>query len=846
MTEPNIYTVGGTVQAGGGVYITRKADSELLELCQQGEIALVLSSRQVGKSSLMVRTAQQLEANDIRSVIIDLSTIGVQVTQNEWYLGILNEIKNTLNLKTDIFIWWEENAQLGSTQRLINFFHDVMLKEVDGRVVLFFDEIDSTLSIPFSDDFFASLRAIHNARSITDEFKRLSFVLVGVATPSDLIIDRKRTPFNLGRRVELADFTLEEARPLSLGLGKNPEMVLSWVFSWTGGHPYLTQRLCSHIAKHSETLTEQTLEAAVKQLFTGEQGWQDNNLQFVRDMLTKRAPNVHRILKIYKEIRAGKPTHDDERSLLKAHLKISGVVRRQERYLILRNRIYENAFDLAWIEQNTPPLTERRFVIASSLVTIAALITAAFFAYQAWTRPPAGRFELGFLAADNPPARLMNLAGLFALGGEENAFRARNLFNGLSQEQKLELFGPVNESAVKDQETVALGIYETLGFKPRVDKMGDELLVKIRDAMRESKPELASEASAWLQGRAHLNNKEYIDAKDALGHALLVNPNNPALYYDRARAFMGMGESYYPDALEDLNRMVLESPSRSAAARRLINGTTAFKAHWEANKQKYPLLAEVIPIKQVLIPAGEFPMGNDADVALAKCTEYSTECSRDWYKDEEPVHTVSLDAYYIDAYEVTNARYDECVQEGVCQHPTSLGSAKSESYFGAPAYANYPVIYVSWFYARTYCEWRGARLPTEAEWEKAARGSDGRTYPWGDEISCSTANYWGIEDSGCVGTTTEVGLYQSGKSPDGVYDMAGNVWEWVGDWFSSSYYNNSPVSNPLGPHSGEERVLRGGPWEGNHNRVRSANRGRRDPTFTSDFIGFRCARDVIP
>src|SRR5688572_21984862 len=171
MARSSIYTVGGTVQAGGGIYIKRKADDELLTLCRQAEIALVLSSRQVGKSSLMVRTAEQLEADNIRSVIIDLSAIGTQATQDEWYLGILNEINDTLHFKTDIFSWWKHHNQLGSTQRLTNFFRDVMLKEVEGRVVLFFDEIDSTLSIPFSDDFFAALRAVYNARSTSAEFK---------------------------------------------------------------------------------------------------------------------------------------------------------------------------------------------------------------------------------------------------------------------------------------------------------------------------------------------------------------------------------------------------------------------------------------------------------------------------------------------------------------------------------------------------------------------------------------------------------------------------------------------------------------------------------------------------
>jgi formylglycine-generating enzyme required for sulfatase activity len=846
MTKPTIYTVGGTVQAGGGVYLKRKADDELLELCRQGEIALVLSSRQVGKSSLMVRTAQQLEVNHVRSVIIDLNAIGTQVSQDEWYLGILNEISASLDLKTDIFIWWTNQGQLGPAQRMTNFFRDIMLREVDGRLVLFFDEIDSTLSISFADDFFAALRAVHNARSTTAEFKRLSFVLIGVATPSDLIIDNKRTPFNLGRRVELTDFTLDEASPLAEGLGETPEQVLSWIFKWTGGHPYLTQHLCSDLAKYHQTLTEKIVDADVERLFTGEQGWQNNNLQFVRDMLVKRAPDIRKVLKIYSDIRSGKKVEDDERSIAKAHLKIAGVVRRQNGDLVMRNKIYERAFDLAWIKENTPARDERRYVVASSVVTIAALMLAAYFAYQEWTRPPAERFELDFLAADTSQERLNHLAKLFALEGEENIYRARKLFSNLSREEKLDLFALSPESILRaDQLMVAREIFWTLGFKIEKDEIDDELLARIRDVMREPDPELAEEADSWLRGRLSLNDQVYGGAKEAFDNAINRYPNNPAIYFDRARTSIGLGEDYFPIALEDLSYVVQKTPRRSAAVRLLINSNVIFKEDWEANKQNYPDLTNAVIIQEVLIPEGEFKMGSKVEDDFARCKQYSTDCSRDWYKDEEPRHIVYLDAFYIDAYEVTNARYAECIEEGGCSYPSISKLSTGEIYFGNPDFANYPVIYVSWFDAKDYCEWREARLPTEAEWEKAARGTDVRIYPWGDEISCSKANYRGI-GNGCVGMTTEVGHYPSGKSPYGLYDMAGNAWEWVADWYGETYYSKSQHSNPLGPISGSLRVLRGGPWDGHYNRVRSANRGKNDPTFISDFIGFRCARDASP
>ncbi|WP_248277933.1 AAA-like domain-containing protein [Brasilonema sp. UFV-L1] len=201
MTEtrhnPSIYTVGGTVQANqNGVYIPRKADEELLALCRENKFVYILTSRQMGKSSLMVRTAEQLADEGIQTVVIDLTQVGVQVTAEQWYLGLLTIVEGTLMLDTDVVQWWQERSHLGFTQRLTSFFQEVLLKEVDSPIVIFVDKIDTTLSLYFTDDFFAAIRYLYNARSQKPEFQRLSFVLIGVATPGDLIRDPKRTPFN--------------------------------------------------------------------------------------------------------------------------------------------------------------------------------------------------------------------------------------------------------------------------------------------------------------------------------------------------------------------------------------------------------------------------------------------------------------------------------------------------------------------------------------------------------------------------------------------------------------------------------------------------------------------------
>lgn len=247
------------------------------------------------------------------------------------------------------------------------------------------------------------------------------------------------------------------------------------------------------------------------------------------------------------------------------------------------------------------------------------------------------------------------------------------------------------------------------------------------------------------------------------------------------------------------------------------------------SQRLFSLPIEMVDDKGVtirLIPAGEFTMGSDNDS-----------------DNRNAVHTVYLDAFYLDKYEVTNATYATCVTAGVCDPPQETKSDFRASYYGNPEYDNFPVVYVDWTMARTYCEtWRGARLPTEAEWEKAARGADGRSYPWGEGISCEQANYDGDPDPAafCVGETSEVGSYGGGQSSYGMYDIAGNVFEWTSSLPNAYPYNAADGREDL--TRGGSRVIRGGSWNEDSSDLRVFYRSWIAPEYSESEIGIRCAK----
>ena len=399
------YITGGTLPLDADSYVTRRADTELLDGLRRGAFCYVLNTRQMGKSSLMIRAARRLMEEGYRVAILDLTAVGQNLSVEQWYFGLLVSVGAQVGQEDALFDAWKDLGSLGPMQRFVQALRRVLLTSLpsnaaqDGSVaplVLFVDEIDAVRSLPFSaDEFFAGIRECYNRRTQDAAFQKLTFCLLGVAAPVDLIRDSRISPFNIGQRIELRDFTPEEAETLAQGLGERRKekgessktesfsfflspfssaSLLKRVLHWTRGHPYMTQRLCQEVARRlreslqryrDEYEAQALVDALCRDLFLTKTAQEtDDNLTFVRNRLLHSEADLAALLDFYLGIRRGKRIRDDESNPLCSLLRLSGVARREEGLLVLRNLIYETVFDGAWIAANMPGAELRRQRIA--------------------------------------------------------------------------------------------------------------------------------------------------------------------------------------------------------------------------------------------------------------------------------------------------------------------------------------------------------------------------------------------------------------------------------------------------------------------------------------------------
>jgi WD40 repeat protein len=367
------------------VYIRRPSDDEVFELLKSGEYCNVVSSRQMGKTSLLFRTEWRLAEVGVKTCSIDVGGIlGSPETADAWYQDLLDEIADQIGLSLDVAAWWRANPSATANRRLIQFFRDEVAVKAGAPVVIFLDEIEYTLKFPYTDDFFLAIRAMHNDRQRVPAFERITFCLLGVATPNELIKNDRTTPYNIGRTIELRDFEPErdDLSAVYSAVDDDPETgqrLVGAVLGWTGGHPYLTMKHCADVAR-AGLKTAQEVDQLIEQSYTSlVAARSDEHFDAVLRFVRQRVDANDRLtaLTLYRRIYRGRPEPD---RTTPAHiaLKLSGLVKRDEHgLLVVRNHIYRRLFTKTWAKEAMPPVARalrnaRRWGGASTILFLLA------------------------------------------------------------------------------------------------------------------------------------------------------------------------------------------------------------------------------------------------------------------------------------------------------------------------------------------------------------------------------------------------------------------------------------------------------------------------------------------
>jgi WD40 repeat protein len=355
------FKVGGSLGVDDPSYVPRQADQTLYDAIKAGEFCYVFNSRQMGKSSLRVQAVKRLQAEDVVCRVVDISAIGsYDIKASEWYLGFTRRVSRGIKRTVEVRQWWTQNEGISPVQRLGDFIEEVLLEAVSQPLVIFVDEIDGLLGLDFKDDFFAFLRSCYQRRASNAKFRKLTFVLLGVATPSNLIHDKTRTPFNIGRAIALEGFYLNEVAPLAAGLehkADHPMESMRAILHWTGGQPFLTQKVCQLLVQSPFHLAAGSEDELVAQLVRSRiiENWEAQDepphLRTIQNRLLSNEQQIGHLLGTYQRIlQAGEIPFDN--SSAQTELRLSGLVAEQQGRLKVYNEIYKEVFTQEWVDQN--------------------------------------------------------------------------------------------------------------------------------------------------------------------------------------------------------------------------------------------------------------------------------------------------------------------------------------------------------------------------------------------------------------------------------------------------------------------------------------------------------------
>jgi formylglycine-generating enzyme required for sulfatase activity len=866
MTDAIELKVGGPVDSTEQVYISRTSDSEFIELLRAGEYVNVVTSRQMGKTSMVYRAMTQLAGEGFRFAYFDLSPLRTEPSPQVYFQGIVKQLARKLSLDLDLSAFWASHADESLSLGFMDFFH-VVLEHLDGRIVIVLDEIDSTLERDFTDDLFTAIRSLYTGRPENPDLKRLSFCLVGVATPNELVKAPRTTPYNIGRTLWLTDFdaTRDDLSPFAAALhsdGGVARQILARVLYWTGGQPYLTARLCEE-ARRQGVGTPEAIDALVAREFTHLDGLRhDAHFEQTLRFVNERVANSGEVIALYEEVLKGKAPQDQAANLAHAQLKLAGLVRRDgQGRLRPRNRLYEKLFDRAWVAASKPrkALNRARRLANVAVAALVLALAGGVFYYQNTVAPlkaqQEARQELERLKVTlEGDIRDFTHVGLPRESRDQVFAKALPYLETLAtgaEASRLSFTVEAGESIAPVPLAAWAGLARLVirdpGFNdlaPLAGMTGLRELDVSHTGIKDLTPlaglsalevlDLGSTGVSDLVPLARLGGLRRLDLSNTLVADLsplagLRELRELDLSHTRVRDLTPL------KGLANLRHLALDGLG--------VAGVEAGKATVLADPPALggqPKVGQVFrdcPVcpQMVALPGGRFTMGSPP-----------SETDRD--EDEGPQHEVDIRPLAVARFET---RFDEwalCVADGACP-------ALDDAGFGQGAR---PVLRVSWEEAQTYVRWlskqsgKPYRLPSEAEWEYAARAGSTTARYWGDDPdqACGFANvadkslFSALECSDGYRETAPVGVYR--PNAFGLYDTIGNVWEWTGDCYDDSYRKSPRDCSQMTSGDSQPRVLRGGGWLNIPRFARSANRYWYSVGDRYYDLGFRVARTLSP